>query len=453
MLTDVSTAVLFTGGRVIDGSGSPAFTADVLVNGNRIVAVGDGAAAQAQAMPDVQRIAIRGFTLMPGLIDAHCHVSFDAPRSNDELFFHRRAGLSAIIAAADIRKLLCAGVTGLFDADSIHDIGVDLRDAIEAGVVEGPRMAAGGHALMTSVGGTAGRLIPDEGLRGYAVVVRTRDEIVAEVRRQIKGGVDWIKVHVTGLIPRQRARGELTVWSFDELRAVCDTAHGLGIPVVGHCRNASSTRDAARAGFDMILHATHMDEEAVEAVVERKIPIVPTFTFQANLADYGDVVKADKGLQELFRREIVDSAETLRRLHAAGVPLLCGTESGFSLTPLGDWHYRELEVFVRDLGFTPLQAIRAATSDAARALRMEGQVGSVVAGQLADLIVIDGDPSLDVTLLGEKDRLIHVMANGRFVDLERRDLPRRSIPGWRMSQYSSDILTRELVRASGLQRT
>jgi imidazolonepropionase-like amidohydrolase len=453
VLTDVSTAVLFTGGRVIDGSGSPAFTADVLVNGNRIVAVGDGAAAQAQAMPDVQRIAIRGFTLMPGLIDAHCHVSFDAPRSNDELFFHRRAGLSAIIAAADIRKLLCAGVTGLFDADSIHDIGVDLRDAIEAGVVEGPRMAAGGHALMTSVGGTAGRLIPDEGLRGYAVVVRTRDEIVAEVRRQIKGGVDWIKVHVTGLIPRQRARGELTVWSFDELRAVCDTAHGLGIPVVGHCRNASSTRDAARAGFDMILHATHMDEEAVEAVVERKIPIVPTFTFQANLADYGDVVKADKGLQELFRREIVDSAETLRRLHAAGVPLLCGTESGFSLTPLGDWHYRELEVFVRDLGFTPLQAIRAATSDAARALRMEGQVGSVVAGQLADLIVIDGDPSLDVTLLGEKDRLIHVMANGRFVDLERRDLPRRSIPGWRMSQYSSDILTRELVRASGLQRT
>lgn len=446
---DVSAGVLFTGGRVIDGSGTPAFPADVLVEGNHIVAVGEPANVRAQKMPNVQRIAIGGCTLMPGLIDAHCHVSFDAPRSNDELFFHRRAGLSAIIAAADVRKLLCAGVTGLFDADSIHDIGVDLRDAIEAGVVEGPRMAAGGHALMTSVGGTAGRLIPDEGLRGYAMVVRTRDEIVTEVRRQIKGGVDWIKVHVTGLIPRQRARGELTVWSFDELRAVCDTAHGLGIPVVGHCRNASSTRDAARAGFDMILHATHMDEEAVEAVVERKIPIVPTFTFQANLADYGDVVKADKGLQELFRKEIEDSAHTLRRLHAAGVPLLCGTESGFSLTPLGDWHYRELEIFVRDLGFTPLQAIRAATSDAALALRMEGQVGSIAAGQLADLIVIDGDPSRDVTLLGEKERLIQVMANGRFIDLKRQETPRGSIPGWRMSQYSSDILTRELVRGSG----
>ncbi len=445
----MSAAVLFTGGQVIDGTGAPAFAADVLVQGNRILAVGSEAVAQADRLTAVRHIGISGWTLMPGLIDAHCHVSFDAPRSNDELFFHRRAGLAAIIAAADVRKILCAGVTGLFDADSIHDIGVDLRDAIEAGVVEGPRMTSGGHALMTSVGGTAGRLIPDEGLRGYAVVVRTRDEIVTEVRRQIKGGVDWIKVHVTGLIPRQRARGELTVWSFDELRAVCDTAHALGIPVVGHCRNASSTRDAARAGFDMILHATHMDEEAVEAVVERSIPIVPTFTFQANLADYGAAVKADKALQELFRREIEDSAQTLQRLHAAGVPLLCGTESGFSLTPLGDWHYRELEVFVRDLGFTPLQAIRAATCDAARALRMEGQVGSVAAGQIADLIVIDGDPSSDVTMLGDRDRLKHVMANGRLVDLGREQLPRRSIPGWRMSQYSSEILTRELVRTSG----
>ena len=204
---DVNPAVLFTGGQVIDGSGTPAFPADVLVEGNRIVAVGAEAPVRALQLPNVQRLSIGGFTLMPGIIDAHCHVSFDAPRSNDELFFHRRAGLAAIIAAADVRKLLCAGVTGLFDADSIHGIGVDLRDAIEAGVVEGPRMAAGGHALMTSVGGTAGRLIPDEGLRGYAMVVRTRDEIVSEVRRQIKGGGDWIKVHVTGLIPRQRALG------------------------------------------------------------------------------------------------------------------------------------------------------------------------------------------------------------------------------------------------------
>lgn len=445
----VTVAILLEGGRIIDGTGQPARVGDVLVEGERISAVGEAVQSRMSALRDVTRIDARDLTVMPGLIDAHCHVTFDAPCSNDELFFHRRAGLAAIIAAADVRKLLCAGVTGFFDADSIYEIGVDLRDAIEAGIVEGPRMATGGYALMTSVGGTAGRLIPDEGVRGYAVVVKSRDEIVAEVRRQIKNGVDWIKVHVTGIVPRQRARGELTVWSLDELRAVCDTAHALGIPVVGHCRNASSTRDAAIAGFDMILHATHMDEAAFEAVCERKIPVVPTFTFQANLAEFGAAVGADPTLRELFRREIVDSAPMLQRLHAAGVPVLCGTEGGFSLTPLGDWHYRELEVFVRDLGFTPLQAIRAATCDAALALRMHGKVGTVAAGQLADLIVVDGDPSKDVTVLGDRSKLRHVMANGQLVDLQRPEQPRRPIPGWRTSRYSQSILTRDAARQDG----
>ncbi len=444
----MAAGILITGCNVIDGTGSPAFAADVLVEGPLITAVGSTARERAKAIVDVQSVAADGMTLLPGLIDAHCHVTFDAPISNDELFFHRRHGLSAIIAATDVRKLLCSGVTGFFDADSIFEIGVDLRDAIEAGVVEGPRMTSGGYALMTSVGGTAGRLIPDEGIRGYAVIVRTRDEIVTEVRRQIKNGVDWIKVHVTGLVPRQRARGELTVWSFDELRAVCDTAHALGVPVVGHCRNASSTRDAVRAGFDMILHGTHMDEAAVEAVCERKVPVVPTFAFQANLADYGAAVGADPMLQDMFRREIDGSAATLQRLHAAGVPVLCGTEGGFSLTPLGEWSYRELEVFVRDLGFTPLQAIRAATFDAARALRLEGKVGHIAPGQLADLIIVNADPAKDITVLGDRSRLQQVMANGRFVDLHRPELPRKPIPGWRTSNYSNAILTREVAMRS-----
>ena len=143
----------------------------------------------------------------------------------------------------------------------------------------------------------------------------------------------------------------------------------------------------------MILHGTHLNEEAYDAICERKVPVVPTFTFQANLADYGATVGVDPALQKLFRREIIDSAIMLRRLHAAGVPILCGTEGGFSLTPLGEWQHREIEIFVRDLGLPPLQAIRAATFDAARAIRMEGEVGEIAAGKLADLIVVRGDPS------------------------------------------------------------
>ena len=435
---------LIAGGTIIDGTGAPPRPGSVLVKGDIIVAVGADADRQAAAITDCRRTEAAGLTVMPGLIDSHCHITFDEVASNDELFFHRRHGLAALIAGVNARKVLRAGVTGIFDADSIFELGIDLRDAIEAGVVEGPRMTTGGYALLTSVGGTAGRLVPDEGIIGYGKVVRTADEIKIEVRRQIKMGVDWIKVHVTGLIPRQRHRGELQVWSYDELKLVCDVAHDLGIPVVGHCRGAPSIRDAARAGFDMILHATFMDEEGLEEVVKRKVPIVPTFTFQANLADYGDRIGADPVLQEIFRKEITGSKDMLQRAHKAGVPLLCGTESGFSLTPYGEWHYRELEVFVRDIGLTPLEAIRSATYEGARALRLDGKVGEVAAGRLADLIGVAGDPSRDVTVLGDRSKLSFVMVGGRLVDLAQDEPVRRPISGWRVNNYGK-ILTRSTL--------
>lgn len=437
--------LLIENGRVIDGLGNEPFAAGVLIEGDRISAVSrDGVPDKLPS--DVERIDASGLTVMPGLIDAHCHISFDEPSSNDELFFHRREGLAAIIAARNAQKLYRAGVTGFLDADSLYEIGIDLRDAIEAGIIHGPRMSTGGNALLTSVGGTAGRLLPDEGRRGYGKVVRTRDEIVLEVRRQIKNGVDWIKVHVTGMAPRQKVEGELQVWNYDELKLVCDTAHDLGTPVVGHCRGASSIRDAARTGFDLILHATYMDDEALDAVAEAGTPIVPTFTFQANLADFGPKIGASQYLIDVFKREIADSAVMLRRAFDAGVPILSGSESGFSLTPYGDWHYRELEIFVRDLGLTPLEAIRSATSANALSLRMDGETGAIEAGRLADLLVFDGDPSKDVTLLGERHRIRHVLIGGEAMPLEPLEPERRNPPGWRVSHYGNRILNYDWLR-------
>jgi imidazolonepropionase-like amidohydrolase len=428
---------LLRNAHIIDGLGSEPFAGSVLIDDDQIAQVG---AVDEDVARDANVIDVAGKTVMPGLIDAHCHITLDEPHSNDEMFFHRREGLSALVAGYNVQKLLRAGVTGFFDADCLFDLGVDLRDAIEAGIVPGPRMATGGNALLTSVGGTAGRLIPSEGRIGYAKVVRNTDEIIAEVRRQAKTGVDWIKVHVTGLIPRQTERGEIQAWSYNELKVVCDTAHELGIPVVGHCRNANSLIDSVRAGFDMILHATFMNEQALEILIEHKVPIVPTFTFQANLADFGDRVGADEGLRDIFRREIAESADTIRRAYDAGVPVLCGTETGFSLTPYGDWHYREMEIFVRDIGFTPLEALRAATSECGRALGLDGKIGAIAEGRLADLLVVNGDPSRDVTILGDKANIERVFLNGRELDLP--PLPeRRPIPGRLVAAYSARQLT------------
>ena len=437
-------SIVIKNGRIIDGLGNAASSGDILIVGDKIDSVGLNIDAPAEA----QVIDAAGKTVMPGLIDAHCHITFDEPNSNDEMFFHRREGLSALVAAQNAQKLLRAGVTGFFDADSIFDVGVDLRDAIEAGIVEGPRMATGGNALLTAVGGTAGRLLPDEGRRGYGKIVRDRDEIVNETRRQIKNGVDWIKVHVTGLTPRQKRIGEMQVWSFDELRAVVETAHELDVPVVGHCRSAGSTRDAARAGFDMILHATYMDDEALDAVIETKTPIVPTLTFQANLADFGELTGASPEIREVFKKEIEESAEMLRKAYDAGVPMLCGTESGFSITPYGEWHYRELEIFVDYLGMTPLEAIKCGTHDGAGALGLEGETGAITKGRLADIIVVDGDPSKDVTVLGDKSKIKNVFVGGRSVDLTPITKRAREIPDWRVINYGSQMLTWELAQKS-----
>ncbi len=442
----MSNSILIEKGTVIDGKGSKLKPSTaVLIEENIISAVGKRAETKAASIRNIKKIDASKCTVMPGLIDAHCHVTFDDPLSTTELFFHRRPALSALIAGRSVQKLLAAGVTSFFDADSIYDVGIDLRDALEAGVVEGPRMATGGNVLITSVGGTAGYLLPDEGRRGYASIVRTPDEIVTEVRRQIKNGVDWIKVHVTGLIPRQKQKGEIQAWTYKELKLVCDTAHDLGIPVVGHCRNASSTRDAANAGFDMILHATYMDDDAVEAIVKHKVPIVPTLTFQANLADWGDQVGADPFLRELFREEIVGSSDAYKKAYKAGVPFLCGTESGFSVVPLGDWHYRELEIFVKYLGMTPMQAITCATSAGAVAMGKEGQIGVIAKGKLADVIIVEGDPSKDVRILGEKKRIKHVFLNGRAIDLKPNLPERKNIPGWRVGQFSNKNVTYEMI--------
>lgn len=440
-------STLYANGTLIDGTGAaPQVGAAVLVTDDRIVEVGPRADELAAADPTTRRVDITGATVLPGLIDAHCHITLGEPRSNDELFHHRDEALSALVAAFNVGKVLRAGVTGMLDADCVYNTGPALRTAVEAGLFEGPRMVAGANALMTSVGGTAGSMIPDQGRAGYAEVVVDRDEIVRAVRRQVKRGADWIKVHVTGRAPRHER--ELQVWTIDELRLVVDTAHDLETPVVGHCRNSSSTRDCARAGFDLIYHASFMAEDALDAVVEAMTPLVPTFTFLANLAEYGHLVgAADNATATFFNNEIEQTAGMVRRAYDAGVPLLCGSESGFSLTPYGHWHAREMELFVTHLGLSPTEAIRCGTANGAIALRMPGRVGTVEPGMLADLIVLDGDPVADITVLQDRSRLRHVVKGGIEVNLDRPWPSRGPLPGEQVFNWSESLLVSDLVRS------
>ncbi|HEY0777512.1 MAG TPA: amidohydrolase family protein [Gemmatirosa sp.] len=414
----------------------------MLVRDGLIAALGADALARAAA--DDVRIDATGRTVMPGLIDAHTHLSFGEPTGNDELFNHRTEAYSSILSAYNARKVLRAGVTSVLDADCLWNIGVELRDAIEAGIVEGPRMRAGGQALMTMLGGTAGRMIADEGRTGYATVVTNRDVMVNEIRRQIKYGVDWIKIMVTGLIPSMKGP-EVKVWNFAELRTVCDTAHDLNTKVVAHCRNAESTRDAARAGVDLIYHASYMDDEALEAVVDAGAALCPTFTLLGNLADYGEKVGTAPELLDVFRAEIDITARQMAKAHAAGVPFLTGSETGFAVTPVGEWHARELEMFVDYMGMTPMEAIVAATRNGAVAMRMEGQVGTLEGGKIADVLVVDGDPLADVRVLQRKDAIVEVLKAGTRIDLATPIPEQRARTSDQVRFLASCPLTRSLA--------
>ncbi len=435
--------VLIAGGNVIDGTGSAAQAkTDVLLKGDRIVAVGKNLIIDAADRANAETIDASGLTVMPGLIDAHVHVTLGEPRTNDELFMHRDAATSAMLAAFNVRKVLKAGVTSMLDVDGIFNIGPALRDSINAGIVEGPTMRSGSYALMTAVGGTAGKLIPDSGTAGYAEVVRDKEEMVRVVRRQVKEGADIIKIHVTGSIPTRS--GEIQVWTREELKVVCDTAHDLGVRVTAHCRGDKATLDAVMAGVDIIWHASFLGDAALEAIIDKKVPVGPVFTFLANLSEYGHKAGATSTAKSVFAGELEHTGSKLREAYDAGVKLLCGSESGFSMTPYGHWHAREMEVFVQHLGLTPLQAITCATKDNAVALDEDGETGCLASGYRADVLILDGDPSKNVSLLSDKSTFRHLFCRGKQVDLS--PMPARSMfRGEQTSSWSEIALTREVA--------
>ena len=436
-------AVLISGGNVIDGTGSqPQPNTDVLIEGDRIVAVGKNLAVEKSSEREVRRVDATGLTVMPGLIDAHTHITLGEPRTNDELFLHRDPATAAILAAYNVRKVLRAGVTSMFDVDGIFNIGPALRDSINAGVVEGPTMKSGSYALMTAVGGTAGKLIPDSGTAGYAEVVRNKEETVLAVRRQVKDGADCIKIHVTGLIPTRS--GEIQVWTREELKVVCDTAHDLGVRVTAHCRGDKATLDSVMAGVDIIWHASFLGDASLEAIIDKKVPVGPVFTFLANLSEFGHKAGATSSAKSIFAGELENTGAKLRQAYDAGVKLLCGSESGFSMTPYGHWHAREMEVFVKHLGMTPLQAITCGTKDNAVALDEDGETGCIAAGYRADVLVLDGDPSKDISLLGDKNLFRHLFCRGKNIDLSPIE-PRAMLRGEQASGWSDVALTREIA--------
>ncbi|WP_017522477.1 metal-dependent hydrolase family protein [Pusillimonas noertemannii] len=406
--------VEFVGCTLIEGTGrEPMENATLRIVDGRVAAVWQGPERPGdQREPANETLQMQGKTVMPGLIDAHCHISYGEGKTAEEVDVYGGAEWSAVRAVWNAQKVLQSGVTTFCDPGSTWNVAVTCRDAVNNGMFAGPRIFAAGRHIAAD-GGFAdyfptwlGMPVSAEG-----VLCPTAHEMRREVRRQVKNRVDLIKI--SGDSQAQDTRQDVgPCFSDEEMSCIVATAHDLGRKVTIHSRYAKTVAAAARAGVDWVIHASYMDTADIGLLLDKQIPICPTLTYTANIVQHGRDVGVDPNYIETKRRELDSLVETQRKAMESGIPLMAGSEAGFAVTPYGQWHARELELMVELLGMTPLQAITAGTHINAKAFGWDHEVGSLRPGRWADLLVLDGDPVSDIHVLGDPGRISAVYKGG-----------------------------------------
>ena len=393
-----------------------------MIEGNRIKSVGP-------LPPDValeDRRHVRGDRRgrangsCPGLIDAHCHVSYGYPTIKGEGKGKgtTRPEFSTLKSARSVQKVLRSGVTSISVPGGTWFTDVGVRDAIKLGLMAGPRMYVAGRMIVTY-----GCIEDDEpsweGTPDHSIgkLCNTVAEMVTEVRRQSKHGVNFIKM-------ADSRSGELQMLAKEEIAAVVGEAHRRNLRVGIHSRGAGSTRAAAEAGVDWIIHADLATDRDLEAVAKGRH------------ADHSHRhLPGDRGRARPEGRRRAGAARHQPHEAALRSPVRADAQGPQArhqascrhrhrqqfIHPHGELHAKELEIFVKHGGYSPMEAIVAATRDNAYAVGLEGQVGEVAPGRLADIIVLRKDPLADITVLQGGKHLSWVIKDGRIVDLDPRD--------------------------------
>ena len=417
-----ATTLVIRNGTLIDGSGKPSARNDaIVIENNKIKSV--GALPPDVTLEDRRNVKVidaAGQWIMPGLIDAHCHMSYGYPMIKGEGKGKgtTRPEFSTLKSARSAQKVLRAGVTSIAVPGGTWFTDVGVRDAIRLGLMQGPRMFVAGRMIVTY-----GCIEDDEpsweGTPDHSIgkLCNTADEMVTEVRRQGKHGVNFIKM-------ADSRSGESQMLAKDEIAAVVGEAHRRNLKVAIHSRGAGSTRAAAEAGVDWIVHADLATERDLEAVAKAGMPILPTATFLSVVIDLGRKVGAEQVQLDIGRmqRHYDLLGALMHKARELGIRLLVGTDTGNNaFTPHGELHAKELEIFVKHGGYSPMEAIVAATRDNAMAVGLDGQVGEIASGKLADMIVLDKDPIADITVLQGGKHLTHVIKDGKIIDLDPRE--------------------------------
>jgi len=387
--------------QLIDGTGARLERATVLVEDSLISAVGPD--DRVKIPPGARVLDGRGKALLPGLIDCHVHYCLDGSADSIRSFEEDDPAVTAVKAVAHARATVEAGITTVRDVGSRDHISISVTRAIRAGIVPGPRTLNAGLAVcMTG---------------GHAWYIGRQadgpEEVVKAVREQIRAGADVIKFIATGGVLTPGVSPGASQLTFNELRAGVDEAGRSGRRVAAHAHGAEGMKTAIRAGVHSIEHGTLMDQEALELFLVHKTFLVPTLSAIQSGMEHGKKGgMPDYALQKCVAM-VDDLRANFRRAAKAGVRIAMGTDAGTPFNPHGR-NAQELRRMV-ELGLTPMQAIQASTHSAATLLGLESEIGTVEAGKQADLLLVNGNPLDDISLLENPSAVESVIQAGRIV--------------------------------------
>lgn len=394
-------------GRLIDGSGAAPITdAVIVIEGERIVAVGPAASVKVPA--DATVIDLGTSTVLPGLIDCHTHLTMQMAGDPWKRLATRSSLDAAVVAPNYARATLEAGFTTVRDVGASDYVDVALRNAIDRGDIPGPRM----HVATMGVGATGGHfdeshLSPFLEFHGFSGIADGPDEIRKLIRTEVKYGADVIKLAATaGVLSNDETVGA-PQFTLEEMKAAVDEAHMAGKRIAAHAHGAEGIRRAVEAGVDSIEHGSLLDDAGIALMKQKGTTFVPTLYVGAYLLEQGDQIGIPPNQMAKARQIATQCRDAVARAKKAGVRFAFGTDAG--VFPHGE-NARELKLLT-DCGFTPMEAIVDATARAAELIGVAKDVGQLAPGLFADLIAVSGDPLADITQL---EHVAFVMKGGKI---------------------------------------
>ena len=400
-------------GQLVDGNGNPPINDGCLVARDGVISFAGPASTAPTIPPDAVVVDALGGTIMPGLVEAHFHPTYFNVAALEDLDIKYPVEYVTLLAACNARLALECGYTAARSGGSLFNIDVWLKKALEADLLPGPRLASSGREIC-GVGGLMD-WNPDFrkiGMEGLVLLVNGANEARAAVRRLVKDGVEWVKTYPTGDAAAPDVNDHHTLcMTFDEMHAVVQTAHNHGLKVTGHCRATEGIKNALRAGYDAIEHGTFMDDEALDLLLERDVPVVPALYFEQASVERGPEFGLPPAVIDGHQETLEGGAESARRILAAGGRLGMGGDYGFAWNPHGDYA-KELAFFVDYVGLDPLVVLKCATRTGAEIMGRGDDFGTLELGKLADVLVVAGDVVKQIDLLQDRSRFVAVIQGG-----------------------------------------